>query len=186
LTTVAAYGSFLIAESLHLSGVLACVTAGLMMGNFGVLVDDRADTALTARGRVLVLAFWEFAAFIANSLIFLLIGLRVAGMAFSNLGWSSVPAAILLVLIGRALTVYPLCLPFAWTRWAVPMKQQHILWWGGLRGALALALALSLPEELPLADDILVATFGVVTFSVVLQGMTMAPLMKWLKVERAA
>ena len=118
-----AYGSFLLAESFHVSGVLATVAAGLLMGNFGVLVDDdEKRTAISSQGREFVLAFWEFAAFIASSLVFLLIGLRVAGMAFASADWPVVPVAIVLVVAGRALTVYPLCLPLAWSRWAVPMK----------------------------------------------------------------
>jgi monovalent cation:H+ antiporter, CPA1 family len=60
------------------------------------------------------------------------------------------------------------------------MREQHILWWGGLRGALALALTLSLPIFLPFNNDILIATFGVVTFSVVVQGLTMPMLMRRL------
>jgi CPA1 family monovalent cation:H+ antiporter len=180
LTAVAAYGSFLLAESFHLSGVLATVAAGLLMGNLGVLIEDEGRAALSSQGREFVIAFWEFAAFIANSLVFLLIGLRVAGMAFADVGWAIVPVATLLVLAGRAVSVYPLCLPFARSRWAVPMREQHILWWGGLRGALALALALALPISLPFNNDILIATFGVVTFSVVVQGLTMPMLIRRL------
>ena len=180
LTAVAAYGSFLLAESFHVSGVLATVAAGLLMGNLGVLVDDGKRAALSSQGREFVLAFWEFAAFIANSLVFLLIGLRVAGIAFAGGDWAVVPVAIALVVAGRALTVYPLCLPFAWSRWAVSMKDQHILWWGGLRGALALALVLALPVSMPFNNEILIATFGVVTFSVVVQGLTMPMLIKRL------
>ena len=179
LTAVAAYGSFLAAESVHASGVLATVAAGLLMGNLGVLrtVNRRG---LSARGREFVLDLWEFAAFIANSLIFLLIGVTVAGIPFDVLGLTALLAAIGLVLAGRALSVYPLCVLFTGSRWAVPWRQQHVLWWGGLRGALALALALSLPPALPWRDQIVVAAFGVVTFSVVIQGITMAPLLKIL------
>jgi CPA1 family monovalent cation:H+ antiporter len=96
LTAVAAYGSFLLAESFHLSGVLATVAAGLLMGNLGVLIEDEGRAALSSQGREFVIAFWEFAAFIANSLI----GLRVAGMAFADVGWAIVPVATLLVLAG--------------------------------------------------------------------------------------
>ena len=183
LTVVAAYGSFLLAESLHLSGVLATVSAGLLMGNLGALVNAEKSVALSFQGREFVVAFWDFAAFIANSLVFLLIGLRVAGMALTDVGWTIVPVAILLVLVGRAATVYALCLLFARSRWAVPMRDQHVLWWGGLRGALALALALALPISVPFNSDILIATFGVVTFSVVIQGLTMPVLMKRLNWE---
>jgi CPA1 family monovalent cation:H+ antiporter len=179
LTMVAAYGSFLLAEQLHVSGVLATVAAGLLMGNFGLLAG-RQQHAPSFEGREFVMAFWEFAAFIANSLIFLLIGVTVAGVPFGALGAAALSLIVVLVLIGRALTVYPLCLIFARSRWAIPMPAQHLLWWGGLRGALALALALALPESLPFRNEILIATFGVVVFSVVVQGVTMSPFLRVL------
>lgn len=175
LTAVAAYGSFLLAEHLHCSGVLATVTAGLLMGNFG-----GEGRRFSMRGREFISDLWEFIAFIANSLVFLLIGLSVAGVPFDRFGAVSLAVVIGLVLFGRALTVYPLCGLFARSRWAIPLGEQHILWWGGLRGALALALALSLPASLAYRDEILVAAFGVVVFSVVLQGLTMPPLLRKL------
>lgn len=179
LTTVAAYGSFLLAEALHVSGVLATVAAGLLMGNLGVLAAPERNR-LSSRGREVVNAFWEFAAFIANSLVFLLIGVTVAGISFQDLGWTALLIAVALVLIGRALSVYPLCLPFMWSHWRVPIREQHVLWWGGLRGALALALALALPPSLPMRNEIVVATFGVVAFSVIMQGLTMPALLRML------
>jgi CPA1 family monovalent cation:H+ antiporter len=84
------------------------------------------------------------------------------------------------VLLGRAASVYPLCLIFRGSRWAIALRQQHILWWGGLRGALALALALALPPTLPARDEIVIAAFAVVTFSVIVQGVTMSVFMKLL------
>jgi CPA1 family monovalent cation:H+ antiporter len=177
LTAVAAYGSFYLAEHFHVSGVLATVAAGLVMGNLGLLRPE--DTSqLSEAGRAAVGGLWAFAAFLANSLVFLLIGLAVADMKLARVGAGTVPVVVALVLAGRALTVYPLCALFAWSRWAVPMRDQHVLWWGGLRGALALALALALPLDLPRRDDILVATFAVVVFSVVVQGLTMRPWMR--------
>jgi len=184
LTFVVAYGAFLAAERFDVSGVLATVAAGIVMGNLGVLVESESPTALSSQGRAFVVAFWDFAAFLANSLVFLLIGLRVAAIPFGAEHWVIVPVAIFLVLAGRAASVYPLCSPFARSRWAVPMREQHILWWGGLRGALALALALALPPTFPLDTEILVATFGVVTFSVIVQGFTMSMLMKALGAGR--
>jgi len=65
------------------------------------------------------------------------------------------------------------------------MREQHILWWGGLRGALALALALALPDSLAFSTEILIATFGVVAFSVIAQGLTMPLLMSRLSIARA-
>ena len=127
-----------------------------------------------------MIALWDFAAFIANSLIFLLIGLS-RGHAFcrrrcegptGRSAWSS---------LGRALTVYPICLLFWFSARAVPLREQHVLWWGGLRGALALALALVLPPSFPFDNEILVTAFGVVIFSVIVQGLTMPWLMRRLK-----
>jgi CPA1 family monovalent cation:H+ antiporter len=186
VTVVAAYGSFLIAEYFHFSGVLSTVAAGILMGSLGVLVEDDTRMALSRQGREFVIALWDFAAFIANSLVFLLIGLRVAGISFGGTGWSVIAVATLLVLFGRALTVYPLCLPFRGSRWAIPLREQHILWWGGLRGALALALALALPSSLPFDGAILFTTFGVVVFSVVVQGLTMPPLIRWLGITNGS
>jgi len=181
LTAVAAYGSFLLAENLQFSGVLATVAAGLLMGNLGVLREDENRNIISPDGRAFVIALWEFAAFIANSLIFLLIGLRVAAIPLTSVGARAVLLAIGLGLGGRALTVYPVCLLFRFSTWAIPMREQHVLWWGGLRGALALALALALPPSFPLHDEILITAFGVVVFAVVVQGLTMPWLLLMLK-----
>jgi len=179
VTFVAAYGSFLAAEYLHVSGVLATVSAGLLMGSVGIR-GNAARFGLSVQGRTFVLEIWEFAAFIANSLVFLLIGLAVARVPFAQVGWSSLAAAIVLVLVGRAATVYPLSQFLAHSRWKITAREQHILWWGGLRGALALALALALPPDLPLRNEIVIASFAVVGFSVLVQGLTMTPLMRRL------
>jgi Na+:H+ antiporter len=179
LTTVAAFGSFLIAEYLHVSGVLATVTTGLMMGNLGALsAEDKSY--LTTKGREFVVSFWEFAAFMANSVVFLLIGVDVAGTPFQSVGPKVLTGAVAISLVGRALTVYPISLAFLRTRWIVTFPEQHVLWWGGLRGALGLALALSLPTTLPLRDEIVAVTFAVVGFSIVVQGLTMPLLLRRL------
>jgi CPA1 family monovalent cation:H+ antiporter len=179
LTTVAAYGSFLMAERFHFSGVLATVAAGLLMGNAAVQ-DGAKFNVITAQAREFVISFWDFAAFVANSFVFLMIGVTVAQISFAALGAMALSVAVGLVLVGRLLTVYPICLLFRWSHWRVPMREQHVLWWGGLRGALALALALALPRDLAFHDSILIATFGVVVFSVIVQGLTMKPLLRRL------
>ena len=184
LTAVAAYGSFLLAENFQFSGVLATVATGLLMGNLGVLREEKNRNVLSPDGRSFVIALWEFAAFIANSLIFLLIGLRVAAIPFASVGARDLLCAVGLVLAGRALSVYPVCLLFRFSTWAISMGEQHVLWWGGLRGALALALALALPPSLPLYNEILITAFGVVVFSVVVQGLTMPMLLRKLKFYR--
>lgn len=179
LTTIAAFGSFLVAEHFHFSGVLACVTAGLMMGNLGLLRED-SRSYLSYKGREFVHGFWEFAAFLANSMVFLMIGVDVASTPFSEYGLPLLLSVIAIVLAARALTVYPLSAPFLPTRWRIGFGEQHVLWWGGLRGALGLALALSLPDALPMRDVIVAATFGVVAFSIIVQGLTMPLLMRAL------
>jgi len=177
LTAAAAYGSFLLADHLHVSGVLATVAAGLVMGNVGAL--HASDSPFfTERGREVVLAFWDFAAFVANSLIFLLIGQGNAAIGFPSLGLTTIAAAIALVWAGRALTVYPLCALFVRSRLRIARPHQHVLFWGGMRGALALALALSLPPGLTYRDQIVIATFSVVAFSVIVQGIAMPLLLK--------
>jgi CPA1 family monovalent cation:H+ antiporter len=172
-TTLAAYGSFFVAEHYHCSGVLAALTAGLVVGNF------RTSGSISAAGRHALGPFWEYLAFVANSLIFLLIGAQEAEQHFQGL-WVPVLVAIALVTLGRAAAIYPLCALFARSRLKIDLKFQHVLFWGGLRGALALALALSLPADLPRHDDIIVVTFAVVAFSVFAQGLTISPLLRRL------
>jgi CPA1 family monovalent cation:H+ antiporter len=123
--------------------------------------------------------FWEYVAFIANSLIFILIGVQEAEQHFNRL-WLPVLTAIVAVTLGRAVAIYPLCAVFARSRLRVELRHQHILVWGGLRGALALALALALPAELPQRDAIITITFAVVAFSVFAQGLTITPLLRRL------
>ncbi|MCI0554256.1 MAG: sodium:proton antiporter [Anaerolineae bacterium] len=175
LSTVAAYGSFLIAEDLHVSGVLSTLTAGILVGNFGL------PYAYSDKGRAFIMDFWEFMAFIANSIIFFLIGVSQANqISLSTL--LPVTVAILVVTLGRAAAIYPLSALFDKSRLKIDRNHQHILFWGGLRGALALALALGLPPELEYREQIITAAFGVVAFSIFVQGVTMTPLLRGLKV----
>lgn len=170
-TTVAAYGSFLLAEQLKFSGVIATIAAGLIMGNWGPL------GVLSDRGREAVQAFWEYAAFAANSLVFLLIGMHEASQNFAA-EWLPAVVAVLFVIAGRAATVYPICPLFRRSALRVPVQHQHVLFWGGLRGALALALALGLPEEVQGRAEIITVSFAVVAFSVFVQGLTMPSLLR--------
>jgi CPA1 family monovalent cation:H+ antiporter len=88
--------------------------------------------------------------------------------------------AIVLVLIGRAVAVYPICGAFGWTRLALDRRYQHVLVWGGLRGALGLALALALPESVVERPEIIGVAFAVVAFSIFVQGLTMPWLVRRL------
>jgi CPA1 family monovalent cation:H+ antiporter len=179
VTVATAYGAFLVAEKLHCSGVLATVTAGLVVGGAGLRAGNQR-LGISHHGRVFALEFWEFLAFIANSLVFLLIGLTVSHLRFASLGYVPILIVIVLVLLGRAVTVYPIALLFHSSKYEINFREQHLLWWGGLRGALALALALSLPEQIAMRNEIVIATFGVVTFSIVVQGLTMPALVRVL------
>ena len=169
LTCVLAYGAYLIAEHfLGVSGVLAVVAAGLVNGNIG-------PHGMSPTTRIVVINFWEFAAFLANSFIFLLIGLGINLQDLSHAGYLVV-WAIAAVLIARAAGIYGI----SRISGNIPIKWQHVLFWGGLRGAISLALALSLPAALANANEIRFMAFGVVLFTLLVQGFTMAPLVRRL------
>jgi CPA1 family monovalent cation:H+ antiporter len=178
LTTIAAYGSFLIAEHFHTSGVLASMTAGLLAGN------TKGLCAIDERGYSHVLAFWEYAAFLANSIVFILIGGHEAHQPL-RLYAAAAGVAVAIVLLGRALAVYPLCALVRRMPFGVSLRYQHVLFWGGLRGALALALALALPAEVPEQREIVVVCFAVVAFSIFVQGLTMPWLLRRFELVHA-
>jgi len=174
LTTIAAYGSFLGAEGLHVSPVIAVLTAGLIIGNYG----RRAGMSPTTQ--MAVNSFWEYAAFVVNSLVFLLVGLETqltAMFAYSRtIAWG-----VLALLLSRVVAVYGL-MPLANRLSApVPFRWQHVLFWGGLRGSLSIALALSLPLTLERRSELVMMVFGAVVFSLLVQGLTISPMLKWLR-----
>ena len=178
LTTIAAYASFLIAERFHASGIISALAAGLMTGSIG------PARVFSTHGRDRVRWAWEFFAFLANSIVFILIGMNVASQPIHRLGSAAAVAAILLVLAGRALSIYPLSALFIASRWRLRPAFQHTLFWGGLRGALALALALAVPVQVPERNAIILTAFVVVAFSILVQGLTMPWLINRLKLAR--
>lgn len=172
LTTVAAYGSFLLAENFGGSGILGTLTAGMLLGNLAPrwgFFSEAGDRAVRST--------WEFIAFLANSIVFLLIGLAEGREDFGGLWWTA-SAAVIAVLAGRTAAVYPVCALFSRGPNRVGAAQQHALVWGGLRGALGLALVLSIPESFPWRHPIVVVTFAVVAFSIIVQGLTCRPLLR--------
>lgn len=174
LTTVVAYGSFLLAERFEVSPVLAVVTAGIVLGNYG------SKTAMSPTTRLAVDSVWEYAAFLVNSLIFLLIGLQIkVPMLLKYLPMIGI--AVLAVVLSRAVAIYSL-VPFCSKRRPIPLSWQHLLFWGGLRGALSMALALSLPLNFPSREALIVITFGVVLFTLLVQGLSLGPLVKLLNI----
>jgi CPA1 family monovalent cation:H+ antiporter len=179
LTTIAAYGSYLLAQSLHLSGVIATVAAGLMIGNFGV------RKGMSWRTLIALWSFWEYASFLINSILFLLIGLQVrVGDLFHM--WRATLLTIAAVLAGRVLTVYGIVPVSNLFSAKIPFRWQHVMVWGGMRGALALALILSIGKSFPYRSQLLTLTFGVVAFTIVVQGITMTPLIRWLGIAKAS
>jgi monovalent cation:H+ antiporter, CPA1 family len=177
LTTIAAYGSFLIAEHFHASGIMSALAAGLTIGGVG-------SRAITPGGHARVHWTWEYFAFLANSIVFILIGMNLAGQPLGASGSAAAAVAVLLVLAGRALSIYPLAALFSRSRWRLPASCQHVLFWGGLRGALALALALAVPASVAERNAIIVTAFVVVAFSIVVQGLTMPLLIRHFDLSR--
>lgn len=167
-TTVAAYGSFLLADYFGMSGVLATITAGLVMRNVAQF------DGISPRGKEAISNFWEYAAFISNSMVFLLIGTEQKNQHFLAI-WAPALIAIGVVLAARAVAVYSCGAVFHWSSLRVSGTHQMALVWGGLRGALALALALGLPQDLPLREEMVTVSFAVVAFSIFVQGLTMRP-----------
>jgi len=163
-TTVLAFGSYILAEQFHVSGVLAVVAAGIVSGNLG-------PSRMSPTSRILVFNFWEYAAFLANSFVFLLIGLTI-DLSILVTDWNAILWAILAVLVARAASIYGL----SWIGAGIPMRYKHVLYWGGLRGAISLALALSLPASLGAQQELIQSmAFGVVLFTLLVQGITMKP-----------
>jgi CPA1 family monovalent cation:H+ antiporter len=178
LTTVLASGSYLIGEELGVSGVLAVVAAGLVSGNVGI-------RGMSPTTRLVLFSFWEYVAFLANSLIFLLIGIKIN---VADLASPIVPimVAVVAVLVARAIVVYGLLwlTRLGGSEAHVPMSWRHVFFWGGLRGAIGLALVLTLSAESSLdpllVDRFQVMAFGVVLFTLLGQGTTIGFLLKRL------
>jgi Na+:H+ antiporter len=174
LTTVAAYGSYLLSESVHVSGVIAVLSGGLVLGNYG------RRTGMSPTTQIAVSAFWEYMAFVANSLAFLLIGLDVNVSDFF-VASNYVSWGIAAMLIGRIAGVYPVLAVTNRISEQVSLLWGHVLFWGGLRGSLSIALALSLPDVIPGRTQLVTMIFGAVIFSLLIQGLSLGPLLAWLK-----
>lgn len=177
LTTIAAYSSFLAAEHFHYSGVIATVSAGMLCGNYGARVGMSPST------RIAVESFWEYVAFALNSIVFLLIGLEVHYQALLS-SWQAVLVAYLVVTGGRALVIFGASSLLRTTRERIPWVWSAVLTWGGLRGGLSMVLVLSLPKDFPHRELLVSMTFGVVILSILVHGLTMSPLLRWLGIVR--
>ena len=189
-TTVAlAFGSFVVAETfgtfiglpdIHLSGILAVVAAGLMVGNTGTQ-NTSPTTQITLDN------FWEFLAFAVNSLVFLLIGLEIEiAQLIPNI--LPIIVAVIAILVSRALIIYSLTWLHARVqpKRIIPLAYRHVMYWGGLRGAISLALALTLTGQVfgeTVAQELRVMTFGVVLFTLLVQGISIERLIRNLRLS---
>ncbi|HEU5433161.1 MAG TPA: cation:proton antiporter [Thermomicrobiales bacterium] len=178
LSTVLAYGSYLLADSIHASGALACVAAGFVHGAYGRRIgmsprtSDRLDH------------MWEYLGFVANAILFLLVGFTVDITAFSrNLGPLAV--AIVAVIVARVIVVELVGQATARTALTIPPRERIVFVWAGLRGALTVALALGLPAATPFRDVLIDMAFGVALVTLVGFGLTLPLLIRLLGIEPA-
>ena len=171
LSLAAAYGTYLVADQLHQSGIIATVVAGVVIGNHG------RSIGMSARSQEALDTVWEFFAFLLTALVFLLVGLAI-DLARLIDTLPSIIWGVVAILAGRALVIYVLFGPAS--RLAVrlrrghqvPLAWLHVLFWAGLRGAVAVAMALSLPVDFPERALLQQITFGIVLFTLLVQGTT--------------
>ncbi len=171
LTIALAMGSYAAAQALHLSGAIAVVGAGMLFGG------PRARKAIEGETEPYLTAFWTLVDEILNALLFLLLGIEMIAVPFQPHQSGLLLAAIPIVLAAR----FAVVLPFGtWLRLrALERGPTLILGWGGLHGALSLALALALPAT-PERALLLSVTYAVVAFSITAQGLTFTPLVRWI------
>lgn len=178
LSLTLAYASFIAAEhEFHVSGVMAVLSAAICLNIFGL-------SRLSKRTIENIHTTWEFVVLIFNSLLFVLIGLSVDLMQLAA-SWQPILWAVIAVYIARAVSVYVLvpfttrCFSLEKIGWA----EQHIMWWGGLKGGLAIAIVISIPDTLPEKQLLVVLTLGVVLVSLLLNASTIRSLMHYLKMD---
>jgi CPA1 family monovalent cation:H+ antiporter len=173
LTVIAAYGSFALAEYFHGSGVIATVVAGVFCGTVGWRHGMSPSTKLAVE------TFWDYVAFALNSIVFLLIGFEVrlpALVAYAG----AIVLAYVASLVARLGVVAAVAAVLRPTRERIPARWISVLTWGGVRGALSMVLALALPADFPHRTQLVAMTYGVVLLSLLVQGLSMSPLLRRL------
>ena len=178
LSTTLAYGSFLIAQEFDASGPLACVAAGCVHGSYGRAIG------MSERTRTLLDELWQYLGFVANGLVFLLVGFSVSVGSIVQRAWP-VTVAVIAILVARLVVVLgpPLLVPHRLQ--VMNPRDRIVMIWGGLRGALTVALAFALPAETPARDLMIAMAFGVVLSTLVIQGLTLPVVIRWTGVERS-
>jgi len=182
-TTIVAYTSFILANYyLEVSGVMAVVTAGMIVNFYGAV-------KFTEEVKTYLKQFWSYATFVANSFVFLLVGLTERDLLRSVGHYDYlafyVLAAILAVLIARMIVIFglvPLVNHLPNTK-HINRSNQAVMFWGGLRGALPIALAVSIPLDIPGRTTIIHLTLGVVLFTLLVQGTTIGRLIRFLGLD---
>jgi len=172
LTVAVSLGTFQIGQVIGVSSAIAVVVAGLVIGNLGF----RQASAST---RVTLLNFWDYAGFGVNTFIFLLVGIEVE----STILWTTLPAALFAILayqVGRICSIYPLLILVRFIDRPLPLRWQHVLIMGNVKGSLSMALAVSLPWGLPQRTEVITLTFSTVLVSLVGQGLSLPWLVKRL------
>ena len=171
ISVVLAYGTYLLADGVHQSGIIATVVAAIVLGNYG------RQAAMSQTGADALDTVWEFLAYLLTALVFLVVGLAFPiAQLLDSLGWILV--GVVGALVGRALVVYVLLglgarlVPMSGGRGGLPVGWLHVLFWAGLRGAVAVAMALALPVSVPERALLQEITFGIVLFTLIVQGTT--------------
>ena len=179
VSVAVAYGAFFVGERLQLSGVMATLVAAMTLSRLG----RSRGWVFTGGSAEILDNLWSLLAFVANAALFLLMGLNAPSAGLTNyphfVAWGIAAA-----LLGRAVTAYGLGSVLPRRVLHLSWAERHVIFWGGLRGAVALAAALSLPADFPYRQQLLAMTYGVVLFTDLAQGLTIGPLVRWLGLLR--
>jgi CPA1 family monovalent cation:H+ antiporter len=173
-TLVIAYGSYLAADLVHASGIVAVVVAGIVVARYGAQLGRLHGPQL--------LGFWSLLAFVLNAMLFIIVGAALPAWTLLPVAWL-VLASFVIMLITRAVPVYGLLAVAAYRGPPIPWRWRHVTFWAGLRGALSVALALSVAGLNGVDSRVSVVAYGVVLLSLLVQGALMAPVMRGLKIE---
>lgn len=187
LSVIVAYSAFIFADRvLQVSGVMACLGAGIVVSHY-------SSSRFSLKTKNYVKRFWDFISFIANSYIFLLLGFTEDFYLFSSQIFDSsilkyIIWGIIAIQLSRAMIVFAICPLIGWRDKSkkIDWKYQILIFWGGLRGAVPLALVFSLPEAFPHRLLIVQITLGVVLFTLLVQGGSISKLLNVFKLDRAS
>ncbi|HVS49668.1 MAG TPA: sodium:proton antiporter [Candidatus Dormibacteraeota bacterium] len=173
-TLVIAYGSYLAADVVHASGIVAVVVAGIVVARYGARIGRLHGPQL--------LGFWNLLAFVFNAMLFILVGAALPATTLLPV-IGLVLVGFVIMLVTRAVPVYALLSLAAFRGPPIPWRWRHVTWWAGLRGALSVALALSVAGLNGVDSRVSVVAYGVVLLSLLVQGALMAPITRALHIE---